>query len=333
VIIVRTPMRISYVGGGSDFSKHFNSDFGSVTGTTINQYIYVYSKTLSEVAPERIRFTYRQTESVNEVSSLQHPVLRATLQDLDWETPINVGTFSELPAGVGLGGSSAFTVGLLNMLNHRQGAHTDPRALAKAAIRIERDILEEYGGIQDQYHAAFGGFRNYRFSNKGVVVSGLLLQEDAINMLNKQQMLVWVDEPRNSSLQAQITAQHLSNGVSRFISESAQVSEELFQRIQKTRDPREQFRFLVKAVNDGWNLKMKYTSQTSDAVKKIIELGFANGAAAAKLCGAGGSGFVLMLFEENQLESLKKAFENYKIIWPKITNRGSEIIFKEIDET
>lgn len=326
-------MRISYVGGGSDFSKHFNHSFGSVTGTTINQYIYVYSKQLSEVAPEKIRFTYRQTESVNEISAIQHPVLRAILQELNWESRINVGTFSELPAGVGLGGSSAFTVGLLQMFNSLKGIETDPSALANAAIRIEREILEEYGGIQDQFHAAYGGFRNYKFSKEGVVVSDMLLQETAIDILNKQQMLVWVDESRNSSKFAKVTAQHLDNKMSRYVSESAQVSEELFHAIKENNDPKEQFEFLAKAVNDGWELKKKYTSKPSQSVEKIIELGFQNGAVAAKLCGAGGSGFVLILFEEKNLESLQRAFVDYKIIWPRITNRGSEVIFEEVNET
>ena len=333
MIIVRSPMRISYVGGGSDFSKHFNHSFGSVTGTTINQYIYVYSKQLSEVAPERIRFTYRQTESVNEISAIQHPVLRAILEELNWESRINVGTFSELPAGVGLGGSSAFTVGLLKMFNSLKGVEMDPNALANAAIRIEREILKEHGGIQDQFHASYGGFRNYKFSKEGVVVSDILLQDTAIDLLNKQQMLVWVDESRNSSKFAEVTAQHLDEGMSQYVSESAQVSEELFKAVKANSDPREQFRFLVNAVNDGWDLKKKYTSKPSQLVEKIIELGFQNGAAAAKLCGAGGSGFVLILFEEKNLESLKRAFASYKIIWPRITNRGSEVIFEEVNET
>lgn len=326
-------MRISYVGGGSDFYKHFNHSFGSVTGTTINQYIYVYSKQLSEVAPERIRFTYRQTESVNEISAIQHPVLRTILEELNWESRINVGTFSELPAGVGLGGSSAFTVGLLKMFNSLKGIEIDPSALANAAIRIEREILEEYGGIQDQFHAAYGGFRNYKFSKEGVVVSDILLQETAIGILNKQQMLIWVDESRNSSKFAEVTAQHLDEGISLYVSESAQVSEELFHSIKENKDPREQFKFLAKAVNDGWDLKKKYTSKPSQSVEKIIELGFQNGAAAAKLCGAGGSGFVLILFEEENLEPLKKAFADHKIIWPRITNRGTEVIFEEVNET
>ena len=326
-------MRISYVGGGSDFSQHFNHSFGSVTGTTINQYIYVYSAQLSEVAPERIRFTYRQTESVNEVSVIQHPVLRTILEELNWESRINVGTFSELPAGVGLGGSSAFTVGSLKMFNSLKGVEIDPSALANAAIRIEREILKEHGGIQDQFHAAYGGFRNYKFSKEGVVVSDILLQDTAIDLLNKQQMLVWVDESRNSSKFAEVTVQHLDEGISQYVSESAQVSEKLFQEMKGNSNPRELFKFLASAVNDGWELKKKYTSKPSQSVDKIIEIGFQNGAAAAKLCGAGGSGFVLILFEEKNIELLKRAFIGYKIIWPRITNRGSEVIFEEVNET
>ena len=332
VIITRTPMRISYVGGGSDFEDHFKHNYGSVIGTTINQYIYVFSNNLSEVSPERIRFTYRQTESVNEIFSLQHPVLRVVLKELAWESRINLGTFSELPAGVGLGGSSAFTVGLSHLLLHLKGLQVDPETLAKFSVRVEREILKESGGWQDQYHSAYGGFRHYRFSSKGTEVSESLLTDESIQLLNKQQLLVWVGESRNSSSHAQFTQVIAREGISEQISKNAQLSESLFKKLKMETSPKRQFGLLVDGVNEAWELKQEYTSEISEQIREIIAIGFDNGAAAAKLCGAGGSGFVLILFEENNLENLKVAFRNHKIMFPKITSRGSEIIFKESHE-
>jgi D-glycero-alpha-D-manno-heptose-7-phosphate kinase len=325
-------MRISYVGGGSDFEDHFRHSFGAVIGTTINQYIYVFSNDLSEVSPERIRFTYRQTESVNEVSSLQHPVLRTVLEELGWESRINLGTFSELPAGVGLGGSSAFTVGLSHLLLHLKDLKIDPETLAKFSIRVERDILKESGGWQDQYHAAYGGFRHYKFSNKGVEVSESLLSDESIQLLNRQQLLVWVGESRKSSNHAQFTQTIASQRVSEEISRNAELSESLFKKLRMEPSPKRQFQLLADGVNEAWTLKQEYTSEMSDQIREIISVGFKNGASAAKLCGAGGSGFVLILFEEHNLENLKAAYQDHKIIFPRITGRGSEIIFKESHE-
>jgi D-glycero-alpha-D-manno-heptose-7-phosphate kinase len=284
------------------------------------------------VSPERIRFTYRQTESVNEILSLKHPVLRTVLDELKWESRINLGTFSELPAGVGLGGSSAFTVGLSHLLLHLKGLAIDPETLAKFSVRVERDLLGESGGWQDQYHAAYGGFRHYKFSGKGTEVSESLLSDESIELFNKQQLLVWVGESRNSSAHAQFTQTKARQGVSDEISRNAQLSESLFKKLKMEVSPKRQFELLANGVNQAWALKQEFTSKVSEQVKEIIDIGFDNGASAAKLCGAGGSGFVLILFEEHNLEKLKAAYQNHKIVFPKITRQGSQIIFKESDE-
>lgn len=332
MIITRTPMRISYVGGGSDYQAHFNDSFGSVIGTTINQYIYVFSKELSEVSTERIRFTYRKTESVNRISSLKHPVLRAVLNELAWESKINLGTFSELPAGVGLGGSSAFTVGLSHMLFHLKGLKVDPETLARFSVMVERDILKEYGGWQDQYHSAYGGFRHYKFTNRGVEASEDLMSDESVKLLNKQQLLVWVGNSRLSSKHAKITERHASRAESVQISMNALLSESLYNKLKREPRSKRQFELLVEAVNESWALKQKFTAKLSEKVRELVDIGLNNGASAAKLCGAGGSGFILILFEEDQLQNLKKAYQNHKIIFPKITRRGSEIIYKEFNE-
>jgi galactokinase/mevalonate kinase-like predicted kinase len=120
--------------------------------------------------------------------------------------------------------------------------------------------------------------------------------------------------------------------VSEHISRNAQLSESLFQKLKIEPNPNRQFQLLADGVNAAWALKQEYTSKTSERVREIIDIGFKNGASAAKLCGAGGSGFVLILFEEHILADLKTAFRDHKIVFPKITSEGSEIIFKEIYE-
>ncbi len=329
MIISRTPTRISYVGGGSDFQEHFDHSFGSVIGTTINQYVYVYMNPLSEISQEKIRFTYRQTESVDDVSSLMHPVLRVVLEELRWNSRVNLGTFSDLPAGIGLGGSSAFTVGLANLLFHYRNMKNDPSTLANFAVKIERQILKESGGWQDQFHAAYGGLRHYKFSKAGVEVSKKLFTDEAIQLLNKQQMLVWVGRTRNSASHAEKTRAFAKSGISDDFSRSAGLSQSLFNNLKIEKDSKKQFQLLVDAVNEGWAIKRQYITEVSPQIEEIFQIGFREGAAAVKLCGAGGSGFVLVLFEERNLERLKSAFRNHIVVFPKVTNDGSNIIIRE----
>jgi len=145
--LVKTPLRISYVGGGTDYPSYYlNNEGCGVIAAAINQYVYIYSHKLSPIAKEQIRFTYRETESVNAIGELKHPVLREMLKLRNWPEKTNFGTFSDLPSGVGLGGSSSFAVGLAHLILNAESGEIDPHVLAELAVRVEREELKSLVG-------------------------------------------------------------------------------------------------------------------------------------------------------------------------------------------
>lgn len=325
MIIARAPMRISYVGGGSDYPSFFNTAQGNVVGATINQYVYVYVNELSPIARERIRFSYRETESVDLTADLKHPVLREMLKHLDWKERINIGTFSDLPSGVGLGGSSAFTVALAKLLLRYQGGDPDAYAIAELAVHVERDLLGEPGGRQDQYHAAFGGFRHYAFAKEEIVISEPLLSDESLEYLSDRQILVWVGETRDSSAFAEVTNKAALSNVESIL-EISNLALQTAESLSATFDLAEQFKILCSAVKTGWDLKKTFTHEMNPNVEKIVNLAFINGAQAAKLCGAGGGGFVLLLCEKENLAELKASLAEFSIVQPEFDTLGTIIL-------
>jgi D-glycero-alpha-D-manno-heptose-7-phosphate kinase len=328
MIIVRAPMRISYVGGGSDYKSFYVKSEGNVLGATINQYIYVYGNSLSEVAKENIRFTYRKTESVLTISQLEHPVLRNVLMEMQWSKKINLGTFSELPAGVGLGGSSAFTVGLLKLLKTIEGENLSRQELAELAIKIERENLNEAGGVQDQYHAAFGGLRHYIFTKSGTHISENLATEDFKEYLDARQFLVWVSDPRESSKFAAHTESSLLAKHELGIKMSS-LAKEASKEFKNHEEPKVKFEILTKSVRRGWEIKQEFSPEQDIRVDEISKIAMENGASATKLCGAGGSGFVLVLTEPECKQQITSKLGNLAVIFPRLDLLGTVILHQE----
>ncbi len=329
MLIVRSPMRISYIGGGSDFPNHFSKKQGNVIGAAINQYIYVFSNPLSEIAREKIRFTYRKTESVSDLRDIEHPVLREMLIDLKWEERINIGTFSELPAGVGLGGSSAFTVALAKLLFTQSNLEIPTESLAKYAIRVEREILKEPGGIQDQLHSAHGGFNHFSFVGDDPVITKTELPESFARYLDLRQILVWVGSPRDSGHLAKITSQFAKSEQAE-ISYASELALTTSSQILETSTDQGRFDILCMAVNLGWEAKKKFTGQPDSNVEIIETSAFKAGARAAKLCGAGQSGFMLILFDLENRDKVLNELSGFSIISPKIVQSGASLIHHEM---
>jgi D-glycero-alpha-D-manno-heptose-7-phosphate kinase len=321
-------MRISYVGGGSDYKEFYKNYTGNVVGVTINQYVYVFLNQLSDIAPENFRFTYRKTESVQHAIELDHPVLRETLQMLDVKRKLNIGTFSELPSGVGLGGSSAFTVALIKVLKACSGEYPNQYELARMAILIEREILKESGGVQDQYHAAFGGFRHYSFQESQVVVSEPLLTAESMEYISARQLLVWVGEPRLSSDFAAVTESNLSKKLE-FVKLTSELAASTAGLLSTTSVPQQNFSDLVDSVKVGWELKQEYAQESHELVGEIISKAFLAGGKAFKLCGAGGTGFVLVLAEIADIPGIISALHGFSVIHPQMTKVGTTILHEE----
>jgi len=324
--LVRAPMRISYIGGGTDYLEYFKDSPGGAIAAAINQYVYVYSNPLSEVSDENFRFTYRESESVSDYSLFRHPVVREMMGYLSWTSRTNMGTFADLPSGLGLGGSSAFAVAMAKILE-KENLESTPEDLARLAIYVERELLREPGGVQDQYVAAYGGLRAYDFySATNIMVSEMLLSEAEKTYLEERQLLIWLGQTRNSSSHSLTTIQSINS--KRFL------LKETYEIYKETRDsllseignPEKTFALLTSAGQFGWNLKQKFTDFTDTRINTILKIASEAGVDSFKICGAGGTGFLLLMAEPDQLLSLKNRLIEYKTIKPKIDLEGCKII-------
>jgi D-glycero-alpha-D-manno-heptose-7-phosphate kinase len=323
--LVKTPLRISYVGGGTDYPSYYTQNEGcGVIAAAINQYVYIYSHKLSTIAKEQIRFTYRETESVNAIGELKHPVLREMLKLRDWPEKTNFGTFSDLPSGVGLGGSSSFAVGLAHLLLDGQSDEIDPYALAELAVRVERHELAEPGGIQDQYVAAFGGLRKYDFKKEGVQVSAQLKSDEAVTYLEQRQMLVWLEETRDSEGHAAVTEKEIGKSNS-YLKETTDLFQETGRIFSEDLGAAKTFEKIKEAVTVGWSYKKKFTSELSPNVQAVESVLGKFSDVGYKLCGAGGSGFMLILAEPDTLAQIKSSLAGYSVLHPKISMLGSSV--------
>jgi D-glycero-alpha-D-manno-heptose-7-phosphate kinase len=197
--ISKTPLRASFLGGGTDYPSHFQNHPGAVLGGTIDKYVYTSALPLAGIAEQRFRITYRTTESVSEINAIQHPVIREALRLYGWDKPINIATMSDLPGGTGLGSSSAFTVGFINLLHRMRGVELTRYELARHAIHMEQEILKENVGVQDQIHAAFGGLARYEFTANSFSIEPLRMTTDRLAMINRSMLLVYTGAQRNAS--------------------------------------------------------------------------------------------------------------------------------------
>ncbi len=196
MIIVRSPLRISLAGGGSDLPSFYSNDFGAVCSIAINKYVYVTVNNLSVYFPHRLRIAYSQTELTQDAKSIKHPIVREALTQLKIQGGIDVNVMSDIPAGTGLGSSSTFTVSLIHALNAFQNRLVGKDYLAKEACRLELDILKEPIGKQDQYAASFGGINLFKFhKSEQVSVEPIPMSKEREESLMSRLMVFYPRSP------------------------------------------------------------------------------------------------------------------------------------------
>ena len=326
MIMTRTPLRVSFVGGGSDYPGFFGNQEGYVLGATVNLFVYTAVIAHSSLAEHKYKVTYRINESVDSISDIQHPLIRGALQELKWNDPgLHISTLADVPARTGLGSSSAFAVGLLNALHTFKGESLTPFELAEAAINLERGVLREAGGWQDQIHSAIGGFNLIKFSGQKFQVEHKFLDASLNSALSDRMVLVSAGEPRDSTYHASQVADTLKTSSGDNIAkEMACLAKNAGSEIANSRDPEESIQSLAMAMRKGWDLKQRLGGNVSEGVSEIVSTGLRNGALAAKLCGAGGSGFILFITERPNDEGFLNLFPKSRVQKLRIHNKGSE---------
>jgi D-glycero-alpha-D-manno-heptose-7-phosphate kinase len=320
MIITRAPLRISLLGGGTDLTQFYKKQPSYIFGGSIDKYVYVISNNLSKFSTERFRFTYRVTESVKNYKDFQHPVVRECFELFPKIKSLNLTTFSDIPGGTGLGSSSSFTVALLGNLMERSNSRISPRILSAQAIHLERNVLNESGGVQDQLHASYGGLRFYKLSSIGLNQGKNLSDSTIFHELNKSILLVRVGGFRKSKEMHGI--EKLNRNQILYLEKIQQIAS-YFKKKFDSQDSN--FSLLTECINESWELKKRMSDHISnDEVEEVINKGMRYGASAAKLCGAGTSGFVLFLANQTHLKKIESKFKADKIEYVKFINSGFE---------
>jgi D-glycero-alpha-D-manno-heptose-7-phosphate kinase len=328
MLISKTPLRVSFLGGGSDYSAYFGQSLGAVFGCTIDLFVYTNILELNEVSDENIRFSYRRTESVNFAHELQHPVLRAALSTYDFQNKVNISTMSDVPGNTGLGSSSAFSVGLIKLLHKFGGVDLEPDQVANMAIHIERVVLEEAGGLQDQIFAAHGGLKLITFNSNEYKVKGLNYQPEVLNNLSKHFALIPTKQIRDSSTFASRTVQEMKDG-SAFMKSMKEDVDFLIKEIESREDffsSKELLKLIEESLKRSWMTKKLLYSKTELTQISVLEnLLKSLGASAFKICGAGATGFVFAIFPEPIQDNFDFLKDHNDWIFPKIYESGSDI--------
>lgn len=310
MIITRTPLRISFAGGGTDLPAYYREETGAVLSATITAYMRVL---VNPKFDGTIRLGYSRTENVGTVEDLQHDIARETLKYCDVERGVEVVSVADVPAGTGLGSSSSYTVGLLNALYGSYGHMLDAETLARHACEIEIEKCGHPIGRQDQYAAAFGGLRLYEFYADGVKVNPAL---DATE-LEKHLMLFYLGTQRDAN--GLLKEQPLDRAIYRDMATLAHVLSALARAGE--------WHGFAREMDAAWQLKRR-VAQVSPAVDAALTLAKHYGALAGKLCGAGGTGF-LLLFVPPECQTGVRAALNLRELLFRFESHGSQVIYAD----
>ncbi len=305
IVVTRTPLRVSFAGGGTDLPGFYEQDYGAVFSTAIDKYIHVTVKRHNELFHEPIRINYSVTEQVDTVDEIKNNIARECLRLLKIDPPIYISTVGDMPASTGLAGSSAFAVGLLNALHAYRGERVAPGQLAEEACHIEINVLKEPIGKQDQYAAAFGGLNFFRFNpGGGVSVEHARVSGDFINDLFAHILMFWTGLQRDASS---------------VLTEQRKNIPEKMEYLRKIRGHAHQIQELAgagkfdpaafgKILHESWLLKRQLASSiSSSTIDEHYENALKAGAEGGKICGAGAGGFLLFVIQPEKQNAVRQA--------------------------
>lgn len=323
MIISRTPYRVSFFGGGTDYPAWFKENGGAVLATTIDKYCYIIARILPPFFAHKYRIVYSQIELINQTQDIQHPAVKAILEWLQWPEGLEIQHYGDLPAWSGLGSSSAFTVGLLNSLYALDGKMTSKLDLANQAIFIEQERIQEFVGCQDQISSAFGGFNHIVFKQDGsFTVSPVVLPQARRVELQQHMMLFFSGISRYSSNIAQKTVSNLKQREKEMHHMHSMVDTAL-SLLQNTSIPITEFGNLL---HETWCYKKSLSEHISTPqIDEAYEAARQAGALGGKLLGAGGGGFMLLFAEPSKHEPVRQALKDLIHVPVHFENMGSQI--------
>ena len=330
MIISRSPLRISFFGGGTDFPEWFKKNNGLVIGGTINKYSYVHARYLPRIFKFNYRLRYFKTEYAKKLNEIKHKPYREILKYYNFgDRQIEIIHTADLPALSGLGSSSSSTVSAINAVSGLKGQFINKKNLANLAIKIEKNILKENVGCQDQIFSSFGGFNCIRFkSDFDFSIENLINDQKKLKTLNDSSILVWTEIQRQGNKIEKEKIKRIKN-------------EDNFQNLKKIQEISERgytefsksswdLKKIGALMNEYWLQKKKLANGiTNKKIELISEIAKKNGAHGMKLLGSGGGGFVYILCPSKKKNLIIKKLSKYKCVDFQFENSGSSIIYNK----
>jgi D-glycero-alpha-D-manno-heptose-7-phosphate kinase len=321
LIIVQTPLRISFFGGGTDFRPFFMEEGGCVLSTAIDKYIFV---TIKQRFDSKLRIGYTETEMVDEVHQIHHELIRESLQMTRIERGVEITTMGDIPSeGSGLGSSSTVTVGALHAMYAYLGEIVPAERLAREACEIEIEILQRPIGIQDQYIAAYGGLRFFEFLPNGeVTAEKIKLSPEAQRALNNNFMLFFTGVSRNSST---ILKEQVGNLKDR-MKELREIKHMAYE--ARCAIETENFDELGVLLHQSWELKKRLAGTISNGqINEMYDAALRAGAIGGKIAGAGGGGFLLLYVPIERQNKVRMKLSDLQELPFRLEGDGTKIIF------
>jgi D-glycero-alpha-D-manno-heptose-7-phosphate kinase len=324
VIITRTPFRVSFFGGGTDYPAWFAEHGGAVIGTTIDKYCYITIRELPKFFEHNYRIVYSVVETVQKIEQIQHPSVRTTLTHFGVKSGLEIHHDGDLPARAGLGSSSSFTVGLVQALRALNGRISSPKYLASKAINIEQNLLKEAVGSQDQIWAAYGGTNLINFRPDGTFhVEPLIISNERKSDLESHLMLFFTGQNRFAVEFAQNQLDNLANNVDDLhaIRKLVNVAHNCLT------DPQADLGDFGRLLDEGWLRKRRLgEGVTNPSIDDLYKKAKGAGAIGGKLLGAGGGGFFLLFVEPDKQQSVRNALQGLVEVPIKISSPGSKVM-------
>jgi D-glycero-alpha-D-manno-heptose-7-phosphate kinase len=327
MIVTRTPLRISFFGGGTDYPVWYHQHGGAVLSTTIDKCCYITCRNLPPFFEYHSRISYSRVENVVSNQSIEHPSVRACLQFLEVNKGVEIHHVADLPARTGLGTSSAFTVGLLLGLYALKNQMRDKHALAADAIHVEQQLLQEAVGAQDQVSAAHGGFNRINFQEDNTIdVKRVVIPQHRLVELEQHLALYFTGFSRIAS---EIAKEQI-----RVTPQKKKELETMFQMVNEAEaivtSPSRSINEFGRLLHESWRVKRTLTQNiTNHSIDDIYEAGLSAGALGGKLLGAGGGGFMVFFVPPGNREALRLRLKRLLCVPFAFSKNGSQVIVYE----
>ena len=328
LITVRTPLRVSFFGGGTDYPEYFRERRGAVLGLAIDKYIYLSTLRMSGIQPYHYRLAYSIVERVSDIDALDHNAVRAAFKHYQVHEPLDVSVMADMPASSGLGSSSSFSVGLLNLIAALKQEKVTKLDLALRAIHLERELLSENVGVQDQLHAAFGGINRFDFDAKHYRITPMAMRGECLNYLMQSLVLVYTGITRHASQLVEDQLKRTRQGtINTQLEHMLDLVDEATE-VLRGDVPEVLLHELGRMMHEAWLLKRSLSPYVSKPeIDELYEKALKCGALGGKLCGAGGGGFLLMLVPPAIRSSFINAVSPARVVNIGLDTQGSTIIY------